>query len=161
MRLENLDLGELAIAAIGPFRLAAEESSSATTFELEVESAVPPVRGDALQLGQVLEHLLDNAAKYGGGGRIRLTVRREGAMVRLDVCDTGPGIRPEDVERVFMPFGRGAAGADHGGYGLGLFLARNIVSAHGGRLWIARTSRSGTCMALSLPAGDEDHGSEA
>jgi signal transduction histidine kinase len=67
--------------------------------------------------------------------------------VRLDVCDDGPGIRPEDVDRVFAPFGRGRSGGDKQGYGLGLYLARNIVNAHGGRLWIARTSRSGTCMA--------------
>jgi signal transduction histidine kinase len=152
MRLETLDLAELAAAAIGSYRLAAEEAGSGTRFVLDASPETPRVRGDAGQLGQVLEHLLDNAAKYSPGGEIRVTLRQEGGMARVDVCDTGMGIRPEEVERVFMPFGRGHAGAGKEGYGLGLYLARNIVSAHGGQLWIARTSRSGTCMGMRLPA---------
>jgi signal transduction histidine kinase len=72
----------------------------------------------------------------------------------VDVCDSGPGIRPDDLERVFMPFGRGRTEVGRDGYGLGLYLARSILAAHGGRIWIARTSRSGTCMAIALPAAD-------
>jgi signal transduction histidine kinase len=161
MRLETVDLGELAGAAMDPFRLAAEERGSNTKLTLEAGTDTPPIRGDVLQLNQVLEHLLDNATKYGAGGQVTVTVKRDGNAVRLDVCDTGPGIRPEDVDRVFMPFGRGHAGAGREGYGLGLFLARNILTAHGGRLWIARTSRSGTCMAMSLPVAEEDDAAEA
>jgi len=105
----------------------------------------------------VLEHLLDNAAKYAAGGKVRVTVEPAGNFVNVHVCDNGPGIPPEDVERVFAPFGRGRSSAGKEGYGLGLHLARNIAAAHGGRLWISRTSRSGTCMSLSIPAaGEED-----
>lgn len=151
IRLEALDLGALAEAVLAPFRMAAEESASGTAFEVLVEPGVARARGDAGQVTQVLEQLVDNAAKYASGGRVTVSVSGAGTAVRVDVCDDGPGIRPEEVERVFAPFGRGAAAAGKQGFGLGLYLARNIVTAHGGRLWIARTSRSGTCMALTLP----------
>jgi signal transduction histidine kinase len=158
IRLEPLDLAAMAEAAAAPFRLAAAESQSGTTFAVDVAPGTPQARGDAGQIGQVLEHLVDNAAKYAAGGHVTVAVAPSGAMVRVDVCDDGPGIRPEDVHRVFAPFGRGRAAAGKEGYGLGLYLARNIVTAHGGRLWIARTSRSGTCMAFTLPASMPEDG---
>lgn len=154
MRLEGLDLGSMAEEAADPFRLAARESGSGTSFEVHVEPGAPKARGDAEQIAQVFDHLLDNAAKYAAGGRVTITVGAEGSGVRVEVSDTGPGIRPEDIERVFMPFGRGRSTASRDGFGLGLYLARNILAAHGGRIWIARTSRSGTTMAFTLPAAD-------
>ena len=156
MRLEALDMGDFAASMVEPFRLAALESGSGTHFSVEVLSGTPRARGDRIQLGQVLEHLLDNAAKYAAGGRVTVKIEAVGGNVQLSVCDTGPGIAPEDVERVFAPFGRGRSSAGKEGYGLGLYLARNIAAAHGGRLWISRTSRSGTCMSLAIPAASED-----
>jgi signal transduction histidine kinase len=157
IRLEPLDLASMAETAAEAYRLAAAESGAATTIEVESQTGTPLARGDAAQISQVLDHLLDNAAKFAAGGHITVDVAPAGAMVRVDVCDDGPGIRPEDVHRVFAPFGRGRSGASREGHGLGLYLARNIISAHGGKLWIARTSRSGTCMAFTLPtASPED-----
>lgn len=157
LRLESLDLVALAESTVGPFRLAAQESGTSTTFQVIGEAGPPWARGDAGQIGQVLEVLLDNAAKYAPGGHVTVTIATAARSMRVDVCDDGPGIRPEDVDRVFAPFGRGRAAVGQEGYGLGLYLARNITTAHGGRLWIARTSRSGTCMAFTLPAaGSED-----
>ena len=155
-KLEPLDLAEMARNTVGPYRLAAEESGAGTSFEVRVGPGTPKARGDAVQIGQVLEQLVDNAAKYAPGGKIVVTVAAADGQVRLDVCDDGPGIRPEDVERVFAPFGRGRDASHKAGYGLGLYLARNIITAHGGRLWIARTSRSGTCMAFTLPSLEAD-----
>lgn len=155
VRLEPVDLAPMARAAIEPFQLAAAESGSGTRFEVRAEPRTPAARCDRIQIGQVLEHLLDNAAKYAPGGTVKVKIARAGADVRIDVCDTGPGIRPEDVDRVFAPFGRGQAAAGKEGFGLGLYLARNIVASHGGRLWISRTSRSGTCMSFTLPAAGE------
>jgi signal transduction histidine kinase len=145
LRLEPLDLAAMAEAIVGPHRLAAEQLGTGTAFAVEPPPRPLLARGDASSIGQVIEQLVDNAAKYAAGGRVTVTVRPAGSSVRL-------GIRPEDVDRVFAPFGRGRTGGDKQGYGLGLYLARNIVNAHGGRLWIARTSRSGTCMAFTLPA---------
>lgn len=155
VRPEAVDLGALIESALGPYRLAAAESGTGTRFTLTVAPGTPPARCDRVQIGQVIEHLLDNAAKYAAGGLVRIDLRPEGQGLRVEVCDNGPGIRPEDLDRVFAPFGRGQAAAGKEGYGLGLYLARNIVTAHGGRLWIARSSRSGTCMALTLPAAGD------
>jgi signal transduction histidine kinase len=152
IRLEPLDMVAMADTAVASFRMAASESGAGTTFEVDAAPGVPMARGDAGQIAQVMEHLVDNAAKYAAGGHVTVAVAPADGSVRVDVCDTGPGIRPEDVERVFAPFGRGRSAASKDGYGLGLYLARNIVVAHGGKLWIARTSRSGTCMAFTLPA---------
>jgi signal transduction histidine kinase len=155
IRLESVDLAALAETVVEPLRLAAQESGAGTRFAVAVEPETPPARCDRVQIGQVLEHLLDNAAKYAVGKDVAVTIAPAGANVRVDVCDNGPGIRPEDVERVFAPFGRGQAAAGKEGYGLGLYLARNIVAAHGGRLVIARTSRSGTCFSLTVPAATD------
>ena len=152
IKLEPIDLVGLVSQTIEAFELAATESGAGTRFELVVAPGTPEARGDASQVGQVVEHLIDNAAKYAEGGRVEVKLAPSEGGVRMDVCDNGPGIRPEDVDRVFAPFGRGRNAGDKQGYGLGLYLARNIARAHGGRLWIARTSRSGTCMALTLPA---------
>ena len=152
IRLGPLDLGALAETVVAPYRMAAMESGVGTTFEVLVDPAAQRARGDAGQIAQVIEQLVDNAAKYAAGGHVSVAVSMAGAAVRLDVCDDGPGIRPEDVERVFAPFSRGAAASGKDGYGLGLYLARNIVVAHGGQLKVGRTSRSGTCMTMTLPA---------
>lgn len=155
IKLEALDLGAMAAAAIEPFALAAEEKGTGTTFVLDLAPGTPPARGDAAQIARVLEHLIDNAAKYAPGKPIVVHVGAAEGGIRLDVTDRGPGIRPEDVDRVFTPFGRGRNSGDKDGYGLGLYLARNIARSHGGRLWIARTSPSGTTMSLTLPLADE------
>ncbi len=158
IRLEPIDLADLAESTVAPYRLAAEESGAGTVFEVVAEDGAPLARGDSGQAAQVLQQLVDNASKYASGGRVSVRVSADGKMARVDVCDDGPGIRPEDIDRVFAPFGRGHAAAGRDGYGLGLYLARNIVSSHGGKLWVARTSRSGTCMAFTLPAYGTDDG---
>lgn len=155
IKLEPLDLGAMAAATIEPFALAAEQTGSGTTFAVDVAPGTPHARGDAAQIARVLEHLVDNAAKYAPGKPIAVQIRASEGGVRLDVTDRGPGIRPEDVDRVFTPFGRGRNTGDKEGYGLGLYLARNIARSHGGRLWIARTSPSGTTMSLTLPLADD------
>ncbi len=156
VRLEPLDLVAMAEAVVAPYRIAAEQAGVGTHFSVRAEGQPGLARGDAVQIGQVFEQLVANAAKYAAGGHVTITVARSGEHVRVDVCDDGPGIRPEDRERVFAPFGRGHAAAGQEGYGLGLYLARSIIHGHGGRLWIARTSRSGTCMAFVLPAAPSE-----
>lgn len=156
LRPEPLDMAQLAAQMIEPLRLAAEEQQSGTTFAVEAAPGSPPARGDRIQISQVLEHLLDNAAKYAPGGRITVRIEGSGNTVLTHVADTGPGIAPEDMERIFAPFGRGRSSAGKSGYGLGLYLARNITQAHGGKLWTSRSSRSGTCFTLALPASSEE-----
>ncbi|MBK6770156.1 MAG: HAMP domain-containing histidine kinase [Ardenticatenales bacterium] len=155
IKLEPLDLGAMAASSIEPFALAAEERATGTTFDVKVDAGTPLARGDASQIARVIEHLIDNAAKYAPGKPVNVRIHASEGGVRLDITDRGPGIRPEDVDRVFTPFGRGRNTGDKEGYGLGLYLARNIARSHGGRLWIARTSPSGTTMSLTLPVAAE------
>ena len=97
-----------------------------------------PVVGDADRLAQVVTNLLENAAKYSPeGGEIRVTVQPEGAGVRLSVQDQGIGLPPGVAEAIFEPFERApnAVRQRLPGLGLGLFICRDIVTRHGGRIW--------------------------
>jgi two-component system sensor histidine kinase ChvG len=122
------------------------------------------VMGQSGPLGQVLSNLIDNACSFsppGGTVRVRAMTmrRREGAVVRLIVEDEGPGIPPENLETVFTRFytDRPKGKAFGGNTGLGLSIARQIVEAHGGRIWaenIPGTDRdvSGARLVVELPA---------
>ena len=102
---------------------------------VEQTPALPPVRGDARQIFQVLTNLLTNALKFTPAG-VTIAVRcwPQGAGVRCEVQDDGPGIPLEQQSRLFQRFGRLAATAEVGGVGLGLFICRALVEAHGGTL---------------------------
>ena len=130
--MERVDLTPIVVYAIesaGPF-------IEAQGHHLEV-SPHGPIRleADPARLSQVLAILLSNAAKYTPpGGRIALSVERQGAEVVLRVRDNGIGIRPEMRERIFEPFVHGdrIAGQVQEGLGIGLTLARSLIELHGG-----------------------------
>ncbi len=111
-----------------------------------------------LALKRALTNLVGNAVKYGGGARITLLpagqARMPGGMVTVLVEDDGPGIDPEETERVFQPFVRLEASRNRetGGVGLGLTIARNILRAHGGDAVIAPRAGGGTRATATLPA---------
>ncbi len=105
-----------------------------------------------LALKRALTNLVSNAVKYGGAARITLAPPRAG-VVSVLVEDSGPGIAPEDAERVFQPFVRLEASRNRetGGVGLGLTIARNILRAHGGDVSIAGVPGGGTRATATLP----------
>ncbi|MBI4346591.1 MAG: MEDS domain-containing protein [Elusimicrobia bacterium] len=108
-------------------------------------------RGDVLQ---VLQSLLENALKVTPrGGRVGMSAVKAGGMVEFSVTDTGPGVSKQDLPHLFERFYRGRAGreADPLGTGLGLYIARRIVDAQGGRIW-AESSGDGACFRFVLPA---------
>ena len=122
---------------------------------VNVRPDVPPVSADPMQVDQVLTNLLENAARFSPShGEIAVTAARWQSMVQLRVADRGPGIPAEERERVFEEFYRRDAGAGRGGSGLGLAIARAIVVAHGGRIWIEGTAGSGTVVVVELPVAD-------
>jgi two-component system sensor histidine kinase KdpD len=117
-----------------------------------VRPDLPEVLIDPVQVDQVLTNVLENAARFSPlGGEILVAVSswRDGVQVR--VSDQGPGIPPEDRERVFEPFVRGDAGGGRGGSGLGLAIARAIALAHGGRIRIEGAPTGGAAVVLELP----------
>jgi len=129
----------------------------------ELSVSLPPdpiyLAADPVRLAQVFVNLLNNASKYTGrGGRIRLRARREAGEVRVKVEDTGIGIAPEDLPRIFDMFAqvRSAATQPQPGIGIGLALARGLVEMHGGRIEARSEGLGlGSAFVVSMPILDE------
>jgi signal transduction histidine kinase len=115
---------------------------------------LPPVRGDAERLRQVVGNLVENAVKYSPtGGEVRVAARARTGWVVVDVSDSGPGIQREHHQLIFEKFGRAKAdGSGQPGTGLGLFIARSIAEAHGGTIEVRSIPDRGATFTLSLPA---------
>jgi K+-sensing histidine kinase KdpD len=145
-------------------RARAEALTRDHRLESEIESELPVARVDASLIAEVLYSLIDNAAKYSpAGSRIKMFARRTGnEMIMIAVEDKGRGIPAELRERVFDKFFRATAegAASLGrpkGLGMGLAIARGIVEAHGGRIWVESGSGgAGARIAFTIPVGDED-----
>ena len=120
---------------------------------IELEPGLPLLRLDPVLTEPVLFNLLDNAVKYAPqGSRITLRVRREGAVVRMEIMDEGEGILDEDRERIFDKFYRVRAGdRKRAGTGLGLSIARGFLDAMGGTITAANRDNGGAVFTLTLP----------
>jgi signal transduction histidine kinase/DNA-binding response OmpR family regulator len=145
---ERLDLSGLVEEVAGRFQ---EELARAGRA---LRLACPgPLLGswDRIKLEQVLTNLLSNAVRYGGDGPVDVEVRPDGDEVRVAVRDSGRGIAPEDQARVFQRFERGRNADGSGGLGLGLYIVRSIVEAHGGRIELASALGAGSEFTVRLP----------
>jgi len=122
-------------------------------LEGSVELDIDPVFMDTQRIGRVFNNLISNALRHTpSGGRIEVRARRTGQGVEVSVCDSGEGIRPEDIPNIFESFYRGEKSRSRatGGAGLGLAIARGIVRAHGGEISVE--SQSGdTRFIFTLP----------
>jgi signal transduction histidine kinase len=134
--------------------LAAEEGAH---YDTEAEGEPIIVEGDRLLLRRLVRNLLENARRYAGDGPIELSVARgkgqEGDRAILDVRDHGPGVAPDERERIFEPFYRPAATRETGrGSGLGLALVRDIAGRHGGSVVCLAAEGGGSRFRVDLPA---------
>ena len=149
-------------------RARAEALTRSHRFEVELERELPVARVDTSLIAEVLYSLIDNAAKYSpAGSLIKISARRaENEMIMIVVEDEGRGIPAPLRERVFDKFfratGEGAASLGRSkGLGMGLALARGIVEAHGGRIWVeSGTGARGTRVVFTAPVGDEETDNE-
>lgn len=122
-------------------------------LELRLVPDLPKVNADPVALERVLTNLVQNALKFTpDGGWITIRSGQEGPNVVASVADNGPGIAPEEVPNLFVRYGRGAAGRFQEGAGLGLFIVKALVEAHGGTVQVASTIGVGTRFMVSLPA---------
>jgi len=122
-------------------------------FKIEVPEALPTVSGSGPRLQQVLNNLIGNGIKYTSEGAITLRVNETERDVRVDVIDTGIGIPPEEVNKVFDDFFRGS-NVETQGTGLGLSIAKRIVEAHGGKIWCespCSETNNGSKFTFTLP----------
>jgi signal transduction histidine kinase len=146
-----VDLGELAVRAAASARAQAESSQVALDVELD---SVPPVRGDATKLEQLLDNLVSNAIKFTPpGGEVSVRLGAKAGTVRLEVQDTGIGIASGDRERVFKRFFRSQSALERHiqGTGLGLHISKAIVDAHGGRIGVESVEGEGSTFTVELP----------
>ena len=114
---------------------------------------VPPLALSPDALRHVLLNLLDNAVKYGPAGQtVRVQVAPDGDDVRISVSDEGPGVPPDERERVWAPFQRGRRTGPVAGSGIGLAIVRDIAARHGGRSWVEERPGGGATFVVTLPA---------
>src|SRR5262249_41455229 len=106
---------------------------------------------DGERLTRVITNLLENAMKYGARKPVHVSVSRENGLAILRVRDEGPGIREEDQVRIFERFERAVSSRHYGGFGLGLWIARELTQAHGGRIEVTSTPGQGATFTISLP----------
>jgi signal transduction histidine kinase len=100
----------------------------------------------------VVLNLVTNAIRYGAGKPIDVSVQPTNGAVLIQVKDHGIGIAPEDQARIFERFERGTASRNFGGLGLGLYITRQIVEAHGGTIRVQSAPEMGSTFTVSLPA---------
>lgn len=150
MDVTSLDLEPLIRGLLRRFQVKNPEVS----FMLEVSPHLPAVMADRERIEEVLQNLLDNAIKYSPRQRdIKITCSATGEEVIVSVSDSGMGISLREQEQIFERFqrvGDPLAQATPGA-GLGLYICRAIVEAHGGRIWVESTLRQGSTFSFSLP----------
>ncbi|MDC0710401.1 GAF domain-containing sensor histidine kinase [Stigmatella sp. ncwal1] len=146
--LEDMDLSELATEVTDRF----QEEAEAAGCPLEAHTP-DRVRGvwDRLRLEQVLSSLISNAIKYGAGHPIDVSVEGQEGVARLCVQDQGIGLVPEDASRIFERFERAVSPKHYGGMGLGLYVARQIIEAHGGTIVVRSQPGKGSLFIVVLP----------
>ncbi len=118
-----------------------------------LEAQALSVQGDARLLRRMVRNLLENALRHGAGTPVEVRLTRTEELLELEVCDRGPGVAPDQRERIFTPFYRvpGASEAA-GGVGLGLSLVRQIAGHHGGTVECRANPQGGSCFRVQLPA---------
>ena len=116
----------------------------------EITASLPPVTCDRDRIFQVLQNLILNAVRVTpSGGHVTVGAEIDGAWMRFRVSDTGPGIRAEDLARLFRPYSRGEA--SYKGTGLGLSIAKGIVEGHGGQIGVDTNPEVGSTFWFTLP----------
>ena len=149
INLADVSLENLARRIVDRFRT----QTSKHSFVVDLAADFPTILGDEDRLEQVFSNLLSNALKYSPeGGEIRISGQVRPEQVILCVSDQGPGVAPEDIPHIFDRFYRSQqATRNTKGAGLGLFLVRAVVEAHGGRIWVDPKPGVGARICFSLP----------
>lgn len=158
-----LNLGPIAVRDLlvqAQDRLSALAQRAGITLRVDAPESLPPAYADPSRVEQVLVNLVHNAIKYTPpGGTVTLRAESCGGSLCVSVADTGVGIPPEDLPRIFERFykvdkARTSNRDRDGGTGLGLAIAKHIVQAHGGQIWVESALDKGTTFYFTLPVGE-------
>jgi hypothetical protein len=131
-------------------RLHEMATAAGCTVTLSLESGI---RGqwDPLRIGQVVVNLLSNAFKYAARSPVKIELAREGDIAVIRIEDRGPGIPEDALHRIFERFERAASSPQYGGMGIGLYVAREVVLAHGGTIEAVNRTEGGAVLVIRLP----------
>lgn len=162
--VNRLDAGRLRIApvAVEPSTLLTDAlqtlrplvEAKGIALDLQIETGLPKVMADRERIQQTLSNLVGNAIKFSpSGSKIVVVARRDTDGVVISVLDSGSGIDPEHVPKVFDRYWQSSR-TDRQGAGLGLAIAKGIVETHGGRIWIESKPGEGTAASFTLPVGE-------
>jgi two-component system, OmpR family, sensor histidine kinase KdpD len=150
LRWMETDLGKIVARAMSNLAL----SFPLVGVTVELPPGFPTIMADPFKIEQVLFNLLENSCQHGSAGAVRVVVARKreprAEVVEISVADNGVGIAPEDLPRVTEKFFRATARAP-GGLGLGLWISREIVEAHGGVLLATSVPGEGTTVRFTIP----------
>jgi signal transduction histidine kinase len=147
------DLGDVIRRTLAEF----EAERGSHRFVAELAEGPLEAEADEVRLAEILRHLVDNAVKFSPeGGTVTVRARRKGDAVEVRVEDEGLGIAPADRRRIFTKFFRGETGplATTQGTGVGLFLARGLLAAMRGRIWVESEEGAGSSFVFELPASN-------
>lgn len=152
MKKEPVNMQELVDDALKhlrvPFRL------KEIAFETTIDATLPNFPADREQLSWVITNLVSNALRYTpAGGKVTITAGRENGLIQVSVADSGRGIPPEKMESIFDKFVqvRQATESTPGSVGLGLAIAKEVVEAHGGRIWVTSEMGKGSTFVFTIP----------
>jgi signal transduction histidine kinase len=169
------DLRELALAESGELKLSYQSEGVADlvnhavaalqtkaqakeiALSVYVPDEVPPVRADSQRIAQVLRNLLENAIIHTSkGNNVAITARQQDGWVEISVADNGEGIPENDLPNIFERFYRMDKSRTRatGGSGLGLTIAKYLIEAHGGKIWVQSEVGKGSCFAFTLPVSN-------
>jgi signal transduction histidine kinase len=152
----TLSLGDYSLKEIVQTVVTAMEplvAEKKLSLSVSLAPDLPVGRGDDRRLSQVLLNLVGNAVKFTDAGEIEVAVRASDGSFMVSVSDTGPGIAPEDQQRIFEEFQQADTSNTRkkGGTGLGLSIAKRILALHGGRIWVESVPGKGSTFSFTLP----------
>ena len=147
VRPEDCDIVALARGVVE------NQQGAADSRTIELEAARERIEGhwDGDRLQQVLNNLVSNAVKYSTGSTVRVRIEDSADEVTVSVIDEGPGLRDDEIKRLFQPYSRLERDQRIKGTGLGLFISKGIVEAHGGTIWVRSAPDKGSTFGFTLP----------
>ncbi len=155
LELNGFDLGELVLRSVKDLEITANERGLKLSFEKMDNVYI--VKADSDKIKDVLLNLIDNAIKYTKKGSINVKLSKKDSQALVEVSDTGVGLAEEDIDKLFNKFSRGedSSKINTGGSGLGLYVAKKVIDAHGGKIWVESLGKEkGSKFSFTLPLSD-------